>query len=420
LDIDYVNNNIYFNQTPRTYSCVNVQSGTATNVKNILPIANFSDINKFLDFMISKLTPNIQRITQIGLPKYYVCYWPTTNFTEEYYETKKGTEFKAVIANFESAIKSAISLGLSDLTGTYEPPLTPTISATIGSTPTATSSVTPTPTPTVGTIPSPTPTPTSCEKPVIISFTPTFGGQNTILTITGKYLQSTTSITINNVIVTKGITKSNDGTQLTVTVPQSQSTSVQSNTILVKTQNGDVTSTNKFTYDPASKTTSASAAPLNTTNVSQQTQTDIATSTSSTRQDGQAGPKVLLETETNGLKGMEKLVISINPETTGWRLNPQADLKLLLVTNKRGPNNTRIQSKSDIKKTALPGYVTDNLQEFEIDNVNVINIALDYFTQEELDEAAYLTGQVDVIATSLNGNNPQTYYTASFVIYFNT
>jgi hypothetical protein len=117
---------------------------------------------------------------------------------------------------------------------------------------------------------------------------------------------------------------------------------------------------------------------------------------------------------------MEKLVISINPETTGWRLNPQADLKLQLVTNKRGPNNTQIQSKSSIKKTALPGYVTDDLQEFEIDNVNVINIALDYFTQEELDASAYLTGQVDVIATSLNGNNPQTYYTASFVIYFNT
>jgi len=420
LDIDYGNNNIYFNQTPRTYSCVNVQSGTATNVKNILPIANFSDINKFLDFMISKLTPNIQRITQIGLPKYYVCYWPTTNFTEEYYETKKGTEFKAVIANFESAIKSAISLGLSDLTGTYEPPPTPTISATIGSTPTATSSVTPTPTPTVGTIPPPTPTPTSCEKPVITSFTPTSGGQNTILTIKGKYLQATTAITINNVIVIKGITKSSDGTQLTVTVPQSQLTSVQSNTILVKTQNGDITSTNKFTYNPASTTTNAPAAPLNTTNVSQQTQTEIATSTSSTRQDGQAGPKVLLETETNGLKGMEKLVISINPETTGWRLNPQADLKLQLVTNKRGPNNTQIQSKSSIKKTALPGYVTDDLQEFEIDNVNVINIALDYFTQEELDAAAYLTGQVDIIAISLNGNNPQTYYTASFVIYFNT
>ena len=420
LDIDYGNNNIYFNQTPRTYSCVNVQSGTATNVKNILPVANFSDINKFLDFMVSKLAPNIQRITQIGLPKYYVCYWPTTNFTEEYYETKKATEFKAVIANFDSAIKSAVSLGLSDLTGTYEPPPTPTISATIGSTPTATSSVTPTPTPTVGTIPPPTPTPTSCEKPVIISFTPTFGGQNTILTITGKYLQSTTAITISNATVTKDIIKSSDGTQLTVTVPKSPLTDIQSNTILVKTQNGDVTSTNKFTYDPASKTTSASAAPLNTTNVSQQDKTKIANEASSTRQDGQTGPKVLLETETNGVEGMEKLVISINPETTGWRLNSQPDLKLLLVTRKRGPNNTITESRSDIKKTALPGYVTNNLQEFEIDNIDVINIALDYFTQEELDAASYLSGQVDVIAISSNGNNPQTYYTASFVIYFNT
>jgi hypothetical protein len=420
LDLDYGNNNTYFNQQPRTYSCVNVLAGTATKVENILPIANFSDVNKFLDFMISKLSANVQRITQIGLPKYYVCYWPTTNFTEQYYISKETTEFKEVNQTFENAIKSAISLGFADLTGTYEPPPTPTISATIGSTPTATSSVTPTPTPTVGTIPPPTPTPTSCEKPVITSFTPTSGGQNTILTIKGKYLQATTAITINNVIVIKGITKSSDGTQLTVTVPQSQLTSVQSNTILVKTQNGDITSTDKFTYNPASTTTNAPAAPLNTTNVSQQTQTEIATSTSSTRQDGQAGPKVLLETETNGLKGMEKLVISINPETTGWRLNPQADLKLQLVTNKRGPNNTQIQSKSSIKKTALPGYVTDDLQEFEIDNVNVINIALDYFTQEELDVAAYLTGQVDVIAISLNGNNPQTYYTASFVIYFNT
>ena len=220
--------------------------------------------------------------------------------------------------------------------------------------------------------------------------------------------------------MTKDIIKSSDGTQLTVTVPKSPLTDIQSNTILVKTQNGDVTSTNKFTYDPASKTTSASAAPLNTTNVSQQDKTKIANEASSTRQDGQTGPKVLLETETNGVEGMEKLVISINPETTGWRLNSQPDLKLLLVTRKRGPNNTITESRSDIKKTALPGYVTNNLQEFEIDNIDVINIALDYFTQEELDAASYLSGQVDVIAISSNGNNPQTYYTASFVIYFNT
>ena len=425
LDLDYGNNNTYFNQQPRTYSCVNVLAGTATKVENILPIANFSDVNKFLDFMVSKLSANVQRITQIGLPKYYVCYWPTTNFTEQYYISKEATEFKEVNETFEKAIKSAISLGLTDLTGTYEPQPSPTISATIGSTPTATSSVTPTPTPTVGTIPPPTPTPTPCEQPVITSFTPTFGGVNTILTITGKYLQSTISVKINDVQIDKGIIKSSDGTKVTVTVPKSPLTGIQSNVISIKYRVGSqgdavITSTNKFTYDPASTTTNASAAPLNTTNVSQQTQTEIAKSQSSTRQDGQSGPKVLIESINNGLKGMESLTITINPENTGWRLNPQADLKLQLVTRKPGPNNTRIQSKSDIKKTALPGYVTDNLQEFEINNLDVINIALDYFTEKELEASAYLSGQIDVIATSSNGNNPQTYYTTSFVIYFNT
>ena len=77
---------------------------------------------------------------------------------------------------------------------------------------------------------------------------------------------------------------------------------------------------------------------------------------------------------------------------------------------------------NDILMTALVTALGrwTNLQEFEIDNIDVINIALDYFTQEELDAASYLSGQVDVIAISSNGNNPQTYYTASFVIYFNT
>ena len=51
---------------------MDVQSGTATKVENVLPVANFSDVNKFIDFMISKLSANIQRITELGMPKYYV------------------------------------------------------------------------------------------------------------------------------------------------------------------------------------------------------------------------------------------------------------------------------------------------------------------------------------------------------------
>jgi hypothetical protein len=219
--------------------------------------------------------------------------------------------------------------------------------------------------------------------------------------------------------VIKGLIKSKDGTQIIVTVPKVTINTTQGIAVSVKGQFGNATSSGKFTYDPVTKPKLAPAAELDTTGASENDKTKIANEASSTRQVGQTGPDVLLKTETNGQKGMEKLVISINPETTGWRLNPQADLKLQLVTYKKGPNNTRVESKSSIKKTALPGYVTDDLQEFEIDNRDVINIALDYFTQQELDAASYLSGQVDVIAISLNGNNPQTYYTTSLVIYFN-
>ena len=400
LDLDYVNNNIYFNQQPRTYSCVDVQSGTATKVENILPVANFSDVNKFIDFMISKLSANIQRITELGMPKYYVCYWPTTNFTEAYYETKKDTEFKEVRARFDLAIKSAVSLGLSDLTGIYEPQLTPTISATIGSTPT------------VGTIPSPTPTPTSCEKPVITSFTPTSGGHNTILTITGKYLQSTTAIVINNVTVIKDIIKSSDGTQLTVTVPLSQFLNIQSNTILVKTQNGDVTSTNKFTYNPASTGTYAPAVPKSDTNVSTQTQTDNAKTESSTFQDGQTGPKVLLETITTLPTGtMQKILANVNTDNGvgTWTINESVNIQLQLFSYEIGANNS-------IKKVLIKevgfielGYVLNKGQLFSITSLDIENIIKNSgkFTTEEIQQTKEIRGGVFLITIPTDKNKKQ-------------
>ena len=412
LDLDYVNNNIYFNQQPRTYSCVDVQSGTATKVENILPVANFSDVNKFIDFMISKLSANIQRITELGMPKYYVCYWPTTNFTEAYYETKKDTEFKEVRARFDLAIKSAVSLGLSDLTGIYEPQLTPTISATIGSTPTATSSVTPTPTPTVGTIPSPTPTPTSCEKPVITSFTPTSGGHNTILTITGKYLQATTVIVINNVTVTKDIIKSSDGTQLTVTVPLSQFLDIQSNTILVKTQNGDVTSTNKFTYNPASTGTYAPAVPKIDTNVSIQTQTKDAEKASSTFYDGQTGPKVLLETITTLPTGtMVNIKANVNTDNGvgTWTINESVNIQLQLFGYEIGANNS-------IKKVLIKdagftetGYVLNKGQLFSITSLDIDDIIENSgeFTKEEIQQTKEILGGVFLTTIPTDKNKKQ-------------
>jgi hypothetical protein len=229
----------------------------------------------------------------------------------------------------------------------------------------------------VGTIPSPTPTPTSCEKPVITSFTPTSGGYNTILTIRGKYLQATTSITINDVIVTKGIIKSSDGTQLTVTVPKSPLTGIQSNTILVKTQNGDITSTNKFTYNPASTGTYAPAVPKSDTNVSTQTQTDNAKTESSTFQDGQTGPKVLLETITTLPTGtMQKILANVNTDNGvgTWTINESVNIQLQLFSYEIGANNS-------IKKVLIKevgfielGYVLNKGQLFSITSLDIENI----------------------------------------------
>ena len=419
LDLDYGNNNTYFNQQPRTYSCVDVQSGTATKVENVLPIANFSDVNKFLDFMISKLNANVQRITQIGLLKYYVCYWPTTNFTEQYYDTKATTEFKEVNANFERAIKSAVSLGLSDLEGVYEPQPTPTISATIGSTPTATSSVTPTPTPTKGTIPPPTPTPTPCEKPVITSFTPTSGGYNTILTITGKYLQSTLQIIINNVSVDKGFTVSSDGTQLTVTVPEARLIGVLINSITVKTQNGDVTSTEKFIYNPAIKMPISPARPLNLTMASTQTQIKDTEKQSSTFYDGLTGPKVLTEKIVTLPTGtMQNISVKVNTDVGIWSITDSVNIQLQLFGYDVGPNNSI--NKVLIKEQGFTetGLVSTNRQSFFIDATDIDDLIKNSgkFTADEIKKTKEILGRVSLTTIPADKNKQQINSTYNFKI----
>jgi hypothetical protein len=374
--------------------------------------------------MISKLSANVQRITQIGLPKYYVCYWPITNFTEEYYETKKDTDFKAVNANFEAAVKSAISLGLSDLKGVYEPPPTPTISATIGSTPQPTTTTTPTPTPTKGTIPPPTPTPTPCEKPVITSFTPTFGGVGTILTITGKYLQSTVSVKINDIQIDKGIIKSKDGTQVTVTVPKSRLNGIQDNPIslLYRVGNEDdavITSTNKFTYNPAQTIAISSAAPLDTANVSQQTQTEIVKVQSSTFQDGLTGPKVLTEKiNTVGAGTMQNISVKVNTDVGTWAITESVNIQLQLFGYDVGPNNSINKVLIQEQGFTETGFVSTNKQSFYISFTDIDDLVKNSgeFTDEEIKKTKEILGRVFLTTIPADKNKQQINSTYNFKI----
>jgi len=418
LDIDYGNSNIYFT---KKYSCLDVQAGesSAKSNPNTLPIANFENIGKFIDFMVSRLSPNVQRIQQIGIPKYYVCYWPINNVTPEYYELNKNLQFKKLLATFDEAYASATGLGLINLDGTYNgvTPTYPTPSVTPGLTPSATPKLTPTPTPTKGTAPAPTPSPTPCEKPIIISFTPTFGGTNTILTITGKYLQSTTAIKINDVEVIKGIIKSSDGTQLTVTVPQSQLTGILDNFIIVKYRDNNgvdasITSNGKFTYNPAITNTNAPAAQLNTKNVSQQTDKELSDAQSATRQDGLTGPKVLIDkiirTPITGFENM-RINVSTDNGVGVWAINKSVNIKVQLIELVDTGNNT---IKEEVIKEIgfiTTGYVSDDYQSFYITSYNIVTMIDESgeVTAEEIKKTKKILGGVYLTTIPSDKNKQQ-------------
>jgi len=422
LDIDYGDGNNYFT---KKYSCLDVQAGEspAKASPNTLPIANF-EVDKFIDFMVSRLTPNVQRIQQIGLPKYYVCYWPINNVTPEYYESNKLKQFEKVNITFDEAYLSAQSLGLQLLDGTYPKgvsAVSPLVSATIGLTPTVTPTHTLTPTPTRGTVPPPTPTPSSCEKPVIISFTPTFGGPNTILTITGKYLQSTSGVTINNVKVINGIIKSSDGTKLTVTVPQSPSAGIQNNLIIVEDQYGSATSTNKFTYNSAITNTNAPAAQLNTTNVSQQTKTELSEIQSVNRQDGQTGPKVLIDTiVTNSIKGFESLLVKVNtvPTLGVWVINQNVNIKVELKDTVNTGNNTlKPNTIKEINFISENGFVSNNSVYITSSQITELIVESNNITDEEWKQTKEILGSVNLTTVPADKNKQPLWSTYNFKMF---
>jgi hypothetical protein len=161
LTEDYGARNNYFFPTTGIpqYICLDVKSTTSTN-SNTQPIAMFSDINKFVQFMRDSLQVPKDKILQpgIGLPKYYVCNWPkNNNIPETYYDQNKDTEFKQIQETFDKALKSAISVGLADVKKSGEvvggnSTVTPTPTPTRGTTaPTVSSKIecTPTPTPSI-------------------------------------------------------------------------------------------------------------------------------------------------------------------------------------------------------------------------------------------------------------------------------
>jgi hypothetical protein len=246
--------NNYFIQ--KQASCVSVSNsnGTYNNVNSSTPIANFASLDTFLDFMIARLKPNVNRIlfgengnAPLGLPNIMLCYWtPATsenpNISPEYFDENQD-EFKTLNETVKKGLKSANEAQLSgDANSNVKAANNAQEQQIANGGAGATNNLNTT------TLPPPV-----CLPPSITSFTPLTGVTGTIVNIIGNDLGSVTATTINGVTVTTGITI-NSETNVVVIVPFSNTTIPQNNVITLQGVYGNGSSTTTFTYNPQQPT----------------------------------------------------------------------------------------------------------------------------------------------------------------------
>jgi hypothetical protein len=333
--------------TPKKYSCVNIPNSTGKSTAQ--PVANFDTIGTFFDFMISRLSANVDRVfnetTGLGITKYYSCYWPVSGVTESYFDSHI-SEFKTVEAKFNEAFKSAdeVKLNVVSLTGLRIANLKQKdkIANTYAG-------VTPKPNnlnTTTNVVP-------SCPPPTITSLSPLTGVSGTILTIVGKNLDEVTGVTINNVTTTTGITILN-AFNISVVVPYSNTTVAQTNPIVLRGTYGNGTTLSGFTYNPAQVTPT----PSNPNNTNSQPQ--------------QTGPVTLDGTTQSSSNGSTtSLTVGVNPKAAAlntWTLQQEVAMEISVYDN-NVVNNVKTETLNRSVKTKTSSYVSSNT--FTITYANV-------------------------------------------------
>jgi hypothetical protein len=302
----------------RNYSCVNIRTNPSTTSSE--PIAHFESLDKYITFMAGRLQQNIDRIVQLGLAKYYVCYWPKSNVSEQYYDTNK-TEFNKVRETFAKALSSATDAGLISKDTVIKFNSVDKKVENEASTP----GVTPTPSPIPPNVGQ------TCPPPVLSTFSPSAGFTGTIVQVNGRNFESLKSITvINKDVELKDITVFNSETLRfilpEIQIPEGQN--VATGSITVTTEYGNFESLVDFTFNPALKNTITSSPGGNADTTTQQQPTV-------SQQDRlgeninpqQTGPLTMIETavQLNASK-TQSLNVKINPELTDWVLGTTVDM----------------------------------------------------------------------------------------------
>ena len=386
LDTNWGGQNITLD---KSYSCIISKSNDSTSQS--LPVVHFSTIEKYVRFMASRLSESVPEILNIGLAKWYVCYWPDRNgVSPEYYDSNIG-KYQQTIDTLFAAVDSAVYVGLSSLDNSKD--LKATINKTINNQLIIIDQVSGT-----GDISGVAALDLTCPPPSITSFTPTAGYTGTIVQVSGSNLSTTSLVKIIGVEVPKKDVTVFSNSMLRFIVPKVFTGLVNINgKIEVKTDHGTFTGSTLFNYNPALNGV-ASLSPGGATNTTTGQQTSSAPSptnlvgVNSNPQD--KGPITLIETVNDKtLNGStSKLTVQVNPEAGGWKIDPVPTYSLTVVSLVPGPNNTYVESKisGGINFTGnLAGYVTPNQQEFSITENDIIErLSLSTLTQPNI--KAYL------------------------------
>ena len=340
----------------KKYSCINVRTNPGNASSE--PIAHFSSLDKYIQFMAGRLRSNLDRIIRLGLTKYYVCHWPVDNISEEYYN-KNEDEFLQTKETINKALTSAAESGLktkneilkdienNDKNGNQEQ--TPTVTQTVGQT---------------------------CPPPVLSTFSPSAGFTGTIVQVNGRNFESVESIqVIDKVVELKDITVFNSETLRfilpEIQIPEGQT--VATGRITVKTKYGDIESLVDFTFNPALENvvTSSPGGYENTnvtevTSVSQQENAGA----SANLQETMLNPPMFVSEKIDNELGTEILTVKIdqNDYVNGpWKIDPQVEYSYILDSIEVGPNNTVTRTRIESSESSyLLGFVSSDGQTFSI------------------------------------------------------
>ena len=356
------------NMFPKRYTCVNIKTNPATSSSQ--PLVHFDTIDKYINFMAGRIRERIPQVKRLGLAKYYVCHWPIDNVSEEYYDSNI-TEFKQTSETFTKALKSAVRVGLTTYVDavTYKEKIDDVESE--GKTPGVDPPLPPIP-PNVGQI---------CPPPEISTFSPSAGFTGTIVQVNGRNFESVESITVagQNVDINTIRVFNSETLQFVlpaITIPLGQD--VATGRIIVTTKFGFDDSLVNFTFNPAlqNKTTSSPGAYANTSVQEQPTITQQDDFGSNPNPQN-SGPITLIETKTvkDETGSTSELVVQVNPEVTGWKINNTNLYSYTISKVEEGPNNTiKLEKVKELSNLELNQFVSEDQQEFVVSKQQMIEL----------------------------------------------